>query len=131
MQSSRVVSLISFWATLDAQCPDSRAALARASLYAARLCANDWCPGDPPPAGDDIGDDILARRIRTSTAIAALSLASCTDLGVCPPEDSLSASLARRTSASDAGDVKSDDASSKSPCRAPVSSPAPQAKCAR
>ena len=84
MQSSRVVSLISFWATLDAQCPDSRAALARASLYAARLCANDWCPGDPPPAGDDIGDDILARRIRTSTAIAALSLASCTDLGVCP-----------------------------------------------
>ena len=95
--------------------PESRAALARASLYAARLCANDWCPGDPPPAGDDIGDDILARRIRTSTAIAALSLASCTDLGVCPPEDSLSASLARRTSASDAGDVKSDDASSKSP----------------
>ena len=114
--------------TLDAQYPDSRIALARASLYAARLCANDWCPGDPPPGP---GDDILARRIRTSTATAALSLASCTDLGVCPPEDSLSASLARRTSASDAGDVKSDDASSKSPGRAPVSSPAPQAKCAR
>ena len=108
---------------LNAQCPASRAALARASLYTARLCANDWCPGDPPP-GDDIGDDILARRIRTSTAIAARSLASCTDLGVAP-EASLEASLARRTSASDAGDVKSEDASSKSPVRPRLPPPPP------
>ena len=50
---------------LDAQYPASRAALARASLYTARLCANDRYPGDPPP-GDDVGDDILARREASS-----------------------------------------------------------------